>query len=472
MQLTVIEHAGRPIHRGASAIFRPPGGTIGRNVDNHLVLPDETRQISRLQALLQIEGDRCVLKNLSSVSAVEVNSTPLSCADEYSLKAGDAIRIGTYLLRAERDNMDAGTSEAPASQSRDDFWHTLESRFGGGTQSGTQPGAQPGPREPISVSASRGGSDALQRAVAFDELRNVPSDPLELFGAADSTGDALFESSPSSLAQPATPLPPAAPASRDRAAAAQKTASDRAGEWTQTIRARPLVPETRDTPDTPDTVRAVERPGRSAEGPAAAHLDASAQPLLMAFMRGAGLDPASDEWTTDQLFIAGQLLSLFANGTVKLLSSRSILKREVKADMTMLLDRENNPLKLLPDGGAVLRQMFGLPFPGFMSPQGAVSDAFNDLHAHQIGMVAGMRAALTELLRRFAPERLERRTPMQQWLDRYVPMRRKARLWDEYMKLHRDTLLAVEDDFSAVFGSAFLAAYDAEVTQYRNSCRG
>jgi type VI secretion system FHA domain protein len=192
----------------------------------------------------------------------------------------------------------------------------------------------------------------------------------------------------------------------------------------------------------------------------------------MAFMRGAGLDPASDEWTTDQLFIAGQLLSLFANGTVKLLSSRSILKREVKADMTMLLDRENNPLKLLPDGGAVLRQMFGLPFPGFMSPQGAVSDAFNDLHAHQIGMVAGMRAALTELLRRFAPERLERRTPMQQWLDRYVPMRRKARLWDEYMKLHRDTLLAVEDDFSAVFGSAFLAAYDAEVTQYRNSCRG
>ncbi|MFL9860543.1 type VI secretion system-associated FHA domain protein TagH [Paraburkholderia madseniana] len=462
MQLTVIEHAGLPIQRGTTAVFRPPGGTIGRNVDNHLVLPDETRQISRLQALLQIDGDRCVLKNLSSVSVVEVNSTPLSCADEHTLKAGDAIRIGTYLLRAERDNVNVGTDEAPASESRDDFWHTLESRFGGGTH----PGAQPGARERTSPSASRGGSDAVQRAVAFDELRNVPSDPLELFGPADSTGDALFEPSPSNLAQPAAPLPPAAPDSRDRKYGVRSTASDHAGEWTQTIRARPLVP------GTPDTVRAVEQPARSDGGPAAPHLDVAAQPLLMAFMRGAGLDTASDQWTTDQLCTAGQLLALFANGTVKLLSSRSILKREVKADMTMLLDRENNPLKLLPDGGAVLRQMFGLPFPGFMSPQGAVSDAFNDLHAHQIGMVAGMRAALTELLRRFAPERLEQRTPVQQWLDRYVPMRRKARLWDEYVKLHRDTLLAVEDDFSAVFGSAFLAAYDAEVTQYRNSCRG
>lgn len=462
MQLTVIEHAGLPIQRGTTAVFGPPGGTIGRNVDNHLVLPDETRQISRLQALLQIDGDRCVLKNLSSVSVVEVNSTPLSCADEHTLKAGDAIRIGTYLLRAERDNVNAGADEASASESCDDFWHTLESRFGGGTH----PDAPPGSRERTSPSVSRGGSDPVQRVVAFDELRNVPSDPLELFGPADSTGDALFEPSPSNLAHPAAPLPPAAPGSSDRQFGARSTASDHAGEWTQTIRARPLVP------DTPDAVRAVEQPARSDGAPAAPHLAAAAQPLLMAFMRGAGLDTVSEQWTTDQFYTAGQLLALFANGTVKLLSSRSILKREVKADMTMLLDRENNPLKLLPDGGSVLRQMFGLPFPGFMSPQGAVSDAFNDLHAHQIGMVAGMRAALIELLRRFAPERLEHRTPVQQWLDRYVPMRRKARLWDEYVKLHRDTLLAVEDDFSAVFGSAFLAAYDAEVTQYRNSCRG
>jgi FHA domain-containing protein len=57
-------------------------------------------------------------------------------------------------------------------------------------------------------------------------------------------------------------------------------------------------------------------------------------------------------------------------------------------------------------------------------------------------------------------------------LNRYIPAWRKAQLWNAYSKLHRDTLLAVEDDFSAVFGSAFLAAYDAEVAQYRKSGRG
>ena len=52
MQLTVVEYAGRPAKSKTSVEFLPPGGTIGRNADNLLVLPDETRRISRLQALL------------------------------------------------------------------------------------------------------------------------------------------------------------------------------------------------------------------------------------------------------------------------------------------------------------------------------------------------------------------------------------------------------------------------------------
>ena len=149
------------------------------------------------------------------------------------------------------------------------------------------------------------------------------------------------------------------------------------------------------------------------------------------------------------------MLALFANGTVELLSSRSILKREVKAHMTMLLDRENNPLKLLPDGGAVLRQMFGLPLPGFMSPQSAVSDAFQDLHAHQIGMVAGMRAALMDLLTRFSPQRLRERDDAMRWYEKRVPVLYKARMWDRYAATHRDTVFAIEDDFASVFGRRF-----------------
>ncbi len=60
----------------------------------------------------------------------------------------------------------------------------------------------------------------------------------------------------------------------------------------------------------------------------------------------------------------GQMLSMFSQGTVALLSSRSILKRGVKADMTMVLDDANNPFKLLPSGKTVLMQMFGTPDAG------------------------------------------------------------------------------------------------------------
>ena len=151
-----------------------------------------------------------------------------------------------------------------------------------------------------------------------------------------------------------------------------------------------------------------------------------------------------------------------------MLSSRSILKREVKAHMTMLLDRENNPLKLLPDGGAVLRQMFGLPLPGFMSPQSAVSDAFQDLHAHQIGMVAGMRAALMDLLTRFRNGCAS--ATMRCAGTKRVPVLYKARMGSLRGDPSRH---GVRDRgrFRVGVRQAFLAAYDAEVESYRGSGR-
>ncbi|MET5012647.1 type VI secretion system-associated FHA domain protein, partial [Burkholderia pseudomallei] len=81
----------------------------------------------------------------------------------------------------------------------------------------------------------------------------------------------------------------------------------------------------------------------------------------------------------------------------------------------------------------------------FMTPQSAVSDAIQDLHAHQIGMVAGMRAALLDLLTRFSPQRLRERDAAPQGYEKRVPALYKARRWDRYAPTHRDTLFAIED---------------------------
>ncbi|AJX12877.1 type VI secretion system-associated FHA domain protein TagH [Burkholderia ubonensis] len=460
MQLIVIEHAGEPVgsDRFDAVVFRPPGGTIGRDGDNHLVLRDDTRQISRLQALLQVGDDACLLKNLSSVSTIEVNRVPIAYAQERPLNDGDIVRIGPYVLRAEREDAAGRNDAAPArtvgmtdgahdpAAPHDDakatgnrLWGRLHDRFARGkTPDEAAPRAPAGQDVEPAVHAAAAPSSTPPR-----DLHQLSTDPLDLF--AQPSGDA-------------------GPDDAHRAAEGSQssfTQADHAPEWTQHVRVQPAA-------------AAAEAPDVDASPPAA-HAPEPATPdaLLRAFFEGAGIDAADpNRWSAEQLYIAGQLLALFANGTVELLSSRSILKREVKAHMTMLLDRENNPLKLLPDGGAVLRQMFGLPLPGFMSPQSAVSDAFQDLHAHQIGMVAGMRAALMDLLTRFSPQRLRERddTPAP-WYEKHLPVLYKARMWDRYAAMHRDTVFAIEDDFASVFGKAFLAAYDAEVESYRGSGR-
>ncbi|MFD1561014.1 type VI secretion system-associated FHA domain protein TagH [Paraburkholderia silviterrae] len=447
MQLTVIEYAGEPVRTETSVVFHAPGGTIGRNADNQMVLPDETRQVSRLQALLHIDGVRCVLKNLSSVSVVEINDTPLEYTEEHALESGDAIRIGPYVLRAQAGEDGMAEVAHTAHSVHVDSAHSPERESAG--RAPPKESAPPIPTDPLALFARTSRDEAklarhtvTQTAAQSATPRTAPAAHIDARATTSAKPDTEHDTAPEFLARPPQP--------------------------------RASVPASAASQHDMRTANAPE-PREAASSAAHASTPASAQPpspapdsadaLLSAFLRGAGLDKATCDWSTEQLHTAGQLLALFANGTVGLLSSRSILKREVKADMTVLLDRENNPLKLLPDGSAALRQMFGLPFPGFMTPPSAVEDAFHDLQAHQIAMVAGMRAALNDVLLRFSPERLAERDAPSRY-EALLPVLRKVRLWNRYERMHHDTMLAVEDDFSAVFGRSFLRAYDDEVRSY------
>lgn len=463
MQLIVIEHAGQPVSqdRRTAVVFHPPGGTIGRDHDNHLVLRDDTRQISRLQALLQMDGDACSLKNLSSVATIEVNHAPVAYAHSQHLHAGDLIRIGSYVLRAETSMPAQASIDAAADDKGDIEANVAVAQRSAVDGAALRVQARSAPDHRWSTPPARFG---VGTPMPPGELRQLSIDPLDLFGA------------PSA----ATGLDPLSSIGGSAA-----TQSDHRPDWASHVHlqrvAPALEPEAAEThaassdaivSKAPEVASEVASNVASENANASAEQRVSPDALLRAFLEGSGLDPSTHrQLSPEQMLVAGQLLTLFANGTVELLSSRSILKREVKADMTMLLDRENNPLKLLPDGGSVLRQMFGLPFPGFMSPQSAVRDAFQDLHAHQIGMVAGMRAALMDLVARFSPQRLRERDSAPRWYERYVPTLYKARLWDRYVTTHRDAVFAIEDDFASVFGKAFLAAYDAEVEGYRGHSR-
>lgn len=233
------------------------------------------------------------------------------------------------------------------------------------------------------------------------------------------------------------------------------------------------LPEAAAAPSLP--VAAVPSPAPApAPAPASPSAPSSGDDLFKAFLEGAGVPEVAGQQPLDAEAMRhlGRLMRAFTDGTIELLSSRAMLKREVRAEITMIVDEENNPFKILPNGRAVLMQMFGARMPGFLTPEAAVHDALGDLQSHQLGMVAGMRAALLTLLHRFDPGALDKATPHDGGLgEKLLPGGREARLWRQLKQLHANTTAAVEDDFQAVFGRAFQQAYDREMERLKEARR-
>jgi FHA domain-containing protein len=185
---------------------------------------------------------------------------------------------------------------------------------------------------------------------------------------------------------------------------------------------------------------------------------------LHALYDGLGLALPRDPGSAQPRLI-GALLRLAIDGTLHLLAARSIAKRELGASPTLLQTRENNPLKFSPDVDAALGHLLGHTHSGFMAPQAAVRAAFEDLQAHEVAVLAGMRAALSAVLARFDPAALEQRlAPAAMW-DNLMPAARKARLWEGYGAEYARLMREIDDDFDAVFGRAFLKAYQAQLAE-------
>ena len=193
--------------------------------------------------------------------------------------------------------------------------------------------------------------------------------------------------------------------------------------------------------------------------------------LLAAFLQGAGIPEMTvgAGLTTELMETIGRLLAATIDGTYALIGSRALSKREVKADVTMVVVRNNNPLKFLPDSKAVLMQMLRKKMPGFMGPVEAAEDAFNDLAAHQKGTVAGMHGVIDAVLQRLDPGAIESRTTAPTFIEGLLPSQRSARMWEQSKTLFEQTSHEVHDDFQKYFGNAFVLAYEAEIERLRNA---
>ncbi|SDZ16136.1 FHA domain protein [Variovorax sp. YR266] len=209
-------------------------------------------------------------------------------------------------------------------------------------------------------------------------------------------------------------------------------------------------------------------PARRAATPPSERI-ATDDELLAAFLRGLASTHQPPEMLTPGLMERiGSMLRSATEGTLQLLLTRQEFKREVRAEVTMIAAQANNPLKFSPTVEVALAHLLGPGVRGFMPPEAAMRDAFNDLRAHQFGVMVGMRAALAHVIGRFEPAELEKKISAKSALDALFSANRKAKLWDQFVSLYGGIASEAEDDFHSLFGKAFLEAYEEQMARLKS----
>lgn len=223
------------------------------------------------------------------------------------------------------------------------------------------------------------------------------------------------------------------------------------------------MPQPAPTPTAaPPPVAATAPPAAAAMAPGADQ-DAAAI-LRAAFARGCGVDVNHvGEFTPLALEMLGRIVAAMTAGTIRLMHGRSSTKHEMRANVTIIATDGNNPLKFAPDGTAALTQLLGRGSPGFMPPLRAIEDAFDDLSAHQVGLLAGSRAAMYDVASMLGPERFLARAGEKTGLETVMPAKHKARLWDLYENGYQEMVGEAREEFENLFQRAFARAYEQEI---------
>ncbi|GGC78449.1 type VI secretion system-associated FHA domain protein TagH [Undibacterium terreum] len=212
--------------------------------------------------------------------------------------------------------------------------------------------------------------------------------------------------------------------------------------------------------------------------PAAAAAAAAAAPVasndevIQALLRGLGMpDLKTNRSAVELAELAGAMLREATNGTMGVLMARAMTKRESRLEMTMIASQANNPLKFFPDADSALTQMLSNSLAGYMTPVRSYANAYDDLKAHELAILAGMRAALSGVLQRFDPAAIEERLQVPTVMDKMLAANRKAKMWDRLVDLYKEISSEADDDFQRLFGEKFAIAYEEQIQRLRQGRR-
>ncbi len=461
------------------------GGTIGRSAQNDWVLPDTERFISSHHAAIEDRGGECYLVD-NSINGTFINSAeqPVGHGNSQRLLEGDLIKIGEYeisvsLTVEEFDSPGVWTADpTPA----------MGSGLIGSEQSvdpldhfGTPPDSVGEFRSSQPVGPPRGSGPA--EGFGNFQLPNAIQDPFQ--PQVSSQGEPAAPIENYSVPPPLTPagsLDEGIPADWDRTTMPpsrdQRLAPTPAPQPSQPGFSQPpppqdpgyaqqIPPDSRQIPEQPQVRVAPEQqqPSPSPQDHAGGYAPGRDQGGIAELLEAAGLDQATARAvaTPENSHVLGTALRVVIQGLMEVLSARAELKNQFRVPMTQILPVENNPLKFCVDSTDALRRLLIQEGQGFLGPVDAFVESFEDIKAHQLAMMAGMRAAFDELMRRFDPHNLQKEFDHD--LSRSPRFQTKAKYWDMLTELYTELNRDSDANFGQLFGDEFARAYEAQMDQ-------
>jgi type VI secretion system protein len=499
--------------------------TIGRGADNDLVLPDPERQLSKNHCLIQFDGRSYTLTD-TSTNGVYLNDSPERLMRDVpvGLIEGCILRIGAYEMTVVAIAPDGGLASSPPgfggspgfadysgpNQGRlddglfgDPFAAPLSSQ-GFGAQSDDpfgfetpaapapgRPGYAPPPRhdDPFGFGGPSGAAPSAQDdPFAFGPSSASPSP----FGQAIPDDDALFGPAPVQDPWPAQPQHDHTPSEQMAFSPSKATTEAIPDDWDLSDLGvelnpqaakftpspqpdpgfaqpamRPATPPPQPVPPQPATPQPVppqlapQQLAPQQPAPPTAGGDA----LVRAFLAATGVPPdALNPADGARLMqVAGEMLQAMSRGLIAILAARASTKQEFRIERTMIGAARNNPLKILESPEEALQVLLSAQTPGFTSGPRAVEEALDDIKSHQLAVLAGMQMALTTVIARFDPAKLEKRLEQSSLLESVLPAARKARYWELFKTLYKEIAGELEDDFQKAFGTEFARAYREQI---------
>ena len=488
MTLTLSIQGGLLAGSGASAdlLLDRRGGFVGRAAGCDWVLPDPSRHLSSRHFEIRFDGSGYLLID-HSTNGTFLARTGKRLEGPHLLQDGDLITAGPFTIAAQlaasstattpptwRGWDDDGTASAPS-----DDWNAGPASSTGGWGAPPEPSHGAGGWKP-QTGPSLARPDAHRATAGWDTpsqtsaARSVPGGwathaappPPPVASAWDSAKPAP---DPASAWSSAAPDRPPAPSPDDLWG---RIAEGNVVDWARGGFGQPIEPArdplglepapppslpapTPSAQSAPPPVTPAQRPPptptRTMPPPSAQHDEGFLAALAIDTAR---LDPEAASR-------AALLFRRLVAGMVVMLEARARAKAQLGAEATAFSPDGHNPLKFARTPDEALAMLLGQPQPGFMPPERAVEDAFEDLQSHQMATLRAMQGALRTTLERFSPSAIRARAKADGMLERILPAARDAALWQAYEREFGGVAQGSDEAFLDMFAKEFREAYNA-----------